>query len=75
MREVVGDLLPEPGAAERLLDLGAQLLARGPARVSSRPSMPPPVRRIQLEAEPTVVPPSSPSTTNGGHSAIGLAWT
>ena len=34
---------------------------------------PPPVRRIQVDAEPTVVPPSTPATGNGGHSAVGLA--
>jgi phosphate transport system ATP-binding protein len=41
--------------------------------MSSGQRMPPPVRRIQLDAEPTIVPPTSPPTTNGGHSAIGLA--
>ena len=37
------------------------------------PTPPPPVRRIQVDVEPTVVPPSTPATTNGGHSAVGLA--
>ncbi len=39
----------------------------------SAPTPPPPVRRIQVDADPTVVPPSTPATTNGGHSAVGLA--
>ena len=41
--------------------------------MSSAATPPPPVRRIRVEAEPTVVPPSSPATTNGGHSSVGLA--
>ena len=41
--------------------------------MSAGSTTPPPVRRIQLDAEPTVVPPSPPGTSNGGHSPIGLA--
>jgi len=36
-------------------------------------TLPPPVRRIQLDAEPTVVAPTAPETKNGGHSSVGLA--
>ena len=41
--------------------------------MSSAATPPPPVRRIRVDAEPTVVPPSTPATTNGGHSSVGLA--
>jgi phosphate transport system ATP-binding protein len=41
--------------------------------VSSPATPPPPVRRIRVDAEPTVVAPTTPATTNGGHSNIGLA--
>jgi phosphate transport system ATP-binding protein len=41
--------------------------------MSSAATPPPPVRRIQVDAEPTVVAPSTPATTNGGHSSVGLA--
>jgi phosphate transport system ATP-binding protein len=41
--------------------------------VSARSTLPPPVRRIQLDAEPTVVAPATPEATNGGHSSVGLA--
>jgi phosphate transport system ATP-binding protein len=39
----------------------------------SGPAPPPPVRRIQLDAEPTVVTPQAPHVRNGGHSGVGLA--
>src|SRR4029079_18269020 len=45
---------------------------KGAARVSSPATPPPPVRRIRVDAEPTVVAPTTPATTNGGHSNIGL---
>ena len=41
--------------------------------MSSAATPPPPVRRIQVDADPTVVAPSTPGTTNGGHSNVGLA--
>ena len=41
--------------------------------MSTPSTPPPPVRRIQVEAEPTVVPPSTPAATNGGHVGVGLA--
>jgi phosphate transport system ATP-binding protein len=36
-------------------------------------TLPPPIRRIQLGTDPTVVPPTSPEKQNGGHSSVGLA--
>ena len=41
--------------------------------MSSAATPPPPVRRIRVDAEPTVVAPTTPATTNGGHSSVGLA--
>jgi phosphate transport system ATP-binding protein len=40
--------------------------------MSSGSTLPPPVRRIQVDAEPTIVPPSTPESTNGGHPPVGL---
>ena len=41
--------------------------------MSSAATPPPPVRRIQVDADPTVVAPKTAATTNGGHSNVGLA--
>ena len=41
--------------------------------MSAGSTMPPPIRRIELDASPTVVPRSAPETKNGGHSSVGLA--
>jgi phosphate transport system ATP-binding protein len=41
--------------------------------MSTRSTVPPPIRRIELDAEPTVVAPTAPETRNGGHSSVGLA--
>jgi phosphate transport system ATP-binding protein len=41
--------------------------------MSAERTLPPPVRRIQVDAEPTVILPTTPESSNGGHSSVGIA--
>jgi phosphate transport system ATP-binding protein len=41
--------------------------------MTTESTLPPPIRRIQVDAQPTVAAPSAPAHTNGGSGSVGLA--